>query len=119
MENSKFIIVFDPIGWSGHGQYLIKENNEALTPYANISLGIGIDPVKSKQKALFKAETIVNALNEYLECLQKCESCEKEFEIDTMTTDADDNYFCNECWEELAPLMQKEYEELKAKGEIE
>ena len=55
--------------------------------------------------------------NDDVACMQ-CESCSKEFDMDTMTTDADDNYFCKECWEELAPLMQQEYEELKAKGEI-
>lgn len=53
------------------------------------------------------------------ECLEICESCEKEFDIEEMHMDSEGNWFCPECWEELAPEMQAEYEELKAKGEIE
>lgn len=44
-------------------------------------------------------------------CLQKCESCEKEFDIDTMIMDFDSNWFCTECWTELAPVMKSEYQE--------
>lgn len=52
-------------------------------------------------------------------CLIECTSCDKEFEIESMTTDSDDNWFCQECFDELAPVMQAEYDELVAKGEIE
>lgn len=51
-------------------------------------------------------------------CYQKCESCEKDFDIDTMTADSDSNWFCTECWTELEPVLQQEYEEMKANGEI-
>lgn len=51
-------------------------------------------------------------------CLQGCESCEKETDIETMSQDGGSNWFCPECWEELAPVMKAEYEELKANGEI-
>lgn len=51
-------------------------------------------------------------------CLQGCESCEVETDIETMSQDGDSNRFCPECWKELAPVMKAEYEELKAKGEI-
>ena len=52
-------------------------------------------------------------------CEQTCESCEKYFDIDNMQRDGDDNYFCKECADELFPIMQQEYEEMVAKGEIE
>lgn len=49
-----------------------------------------------------------------------CESCTKQCtDIETMSQDDDSNWFCPECWEELAPTMRKIYEELKANGEIE
>lgn len=51
-------------------------------------------------------------------CDQTCESCEKVFDMDNMQRDGDDNYFCNECADELFPVMKKEYEEMVAKGEI-
>lgn len=52
-------------------------------------------------------------------CEQTCESCEKDFDIDTMQRDGDDNFFCKLCADELFPIMQAEYEEMVAKGEIE
>ncbi|WP_336716310.1 hypothetical protein [Chryseobacterium mucoviscidosis] len=49
-----------------------------------------------------------------------CESCTKQcFDIENMESDGDSNWFCPDCWEELAPVMRREYEELKANGEIE
>jgi len=51
--------------------------------------------------------------------LQKCESCMNDFEIETMACDSDANWFCPECWEELAPVMAAEYAELVERGEIE
>lgn len=53
------------------------------------------------------------------ECLVQCVSCEKEIDIEDSKTDSEDNYFCKECYEFLAPIMQKEYDELAANGEIE
>ncbi len=52
-------------------------------------------------------------------CEQTCESCEKDFDMNTMQRDGDDNYLCKECADELFPKMQKEYEEMVANGEIE
>lgn len=53
------------------------------------------------------------------ECLFECLGCGEEFDIEEMTEDAGGNMFCPQCWKELAPAMQAEYEELKANGEIE
>lgn len=53
------------------------------------------------------------------ECLFDCLGCGEEFDIEEMTEDAGGNMFCPQCWKELAPAMQAEYEELKANGEIE
>jgi hypothetical protein len=48
-----------------------------------------------------------------------CESCTKQCtDIENMECDSGSNWFCPECWEELAPGLKAEYEELKAKGEI-
>ena len=52
-------------------------------------------------------------------CMEKCESCEKQFDIDEMHKDDDSNWFCTECWTELAPVMKAEYEEMVHKGDIE
>lgn len=117
-NKSNFVIEFDPIGFTGFGQFLIKKNDGDKTPYAQVILGIGIDPVKSKQKALHKATEIVNALDQYYECLHTCESCELQFDINTMKTDGDDNYFCNQCFTELSPIWQQDYDKMKANGEI-
>jgi hypothetical protein len=51
-------------------------------------------------------------------CLQKCESCEKETDIETMQADDDSNWFCTECWEVLSPIMKADFKELVKKGEI-
>lgn len=53
------------------------------------------------------------------ECLFDCLGCGEEFDIEEMTEDDGGNMFCPQCWKELAPAMQAEYEELKANGEIE
>ena len=52
-------------------------------------------------------------------CMEKCESCENEFDIEEMHMDDAGNWFCPECWKELAPVMRAEYEEMVLKGEIE
>ena len=44
-------------------------------------------------------------------CYQECTSCEKGFDIENMKEDSDSNYFCDECYEVLAPIMKAEYEE--------
>lgn len=48
----------------------------------------------------------------------KCESCEKSYDMDLMSTDDAGNYFCPPCYKELAPVMKAEYDELVARGEI-
>lgn len=50
------------------------------------------------------------------ECLFECLGCGEEFDIEEMTEDDGGNMFCPQCWKELAPAMQAEYEELKAAG---
>tara|TARA_Y100001963_G_C6762797_1_gene440457 strand:+ start:683 stop:1141 length:459 start_codon:yes stop_codon:yes gene_type:complete len=57
--------------------------------------------------------------NHYLKCPTICTSCEKRFELEAMAQDDDCNYFCQECYKELAPIMKAEYDELVRKGEIE
>ena len=46
-------------------------------------------------------------------CFETCVSCVKQFDIEKMTSDSAGNWFCLECWEVLAPVMEAEYEELK------
>lgn len=52
-------------------------------------------------------------------CYISCESCLQDFDVEDMEQDDDSNWFCPECWKELAPVMKAEYEELVIKGEIE
>lgn len=50
---------------------------------------------------------------------QICTGCTKKCtDVDSMETDSGGNYFCPECWEELAPVMRRDYEELKQRGEV-
>lgn len=42
--------------------------------------------------------------------MQTCESCSKQFDITIMHADTDCNWFCPDCWNELAPVMKAEYE---------
>lgn len=42
-------------------------------------------------------------------CMMSCISCEKEFDIEIMREDGDSNYFCQECFDILKPVMDKEY----------
>lgn len=90
-----------------------KQIEDAIVQARNI--GYDTWAASSPMSAFWKA--IVKELAH--DDLQMCESCEKRFNIETMETDSDSNWFCPECWEELAPIMRQEYEELVAKGEIE
>lgn len=51
--------------------------------------------------------------------LETCLGCDFEFERKIMVQDSSGNDFCPECWKALYPLIKKEYEDMKAKGEIE
>lgn len=48
----------------------------------------------------------------------ECISCNKQFDLKIMSCDDDDNLYCPECYEELAPIMKKDYEELKTSGQL-
>lgn len=50
--------------------------------------------------------------------LETCLGCDFEFERKIMIEDSGGNEFCPACWKQLAPGMRREYEEAKAKGEI-
>ncbi|MBO6184223.1 MAG: hypothetical protein J6O88_05935 [Chryseobacterium sp.] len=49
--------------------------------------------------------------------LQKCESCEKETDIDIMHMDSGSNWFCPECWKELSQVMNPDVNTWKLKAE--
>lgn len=49
----------------------------------------------------------------------ECIGCSQKFDSETMEEDDGGEKFCIECWKELSLIMIKEYDELKAKGEIE
>lgn len=58
----------------------------------------------------------LNSLDNYF--FQKCESCEKQTDINTMKMDSGSNWFCPECWKELSTVMNpKEVDEWKSKAE--
>jgi len=52
------------------------------------------------------------------EDFEECTSCDKKFPMEIMEDDSAGNWFCPECWKELAPVMAAEHEELKATGEV-
>lgn len=49
--------------------------------------------------------------------IEECIWCSGKFDFEIMSTDGTENY-CPECWKEAEPILQAEYDELKAKGEI-
>ena len=73
------------------------------------------------REELIQTAAVAVAMIECLDrlCFQECTSCEKAFDIETMPEDDAGNYFCRECYKELAPVMKAEYDELVKKGEIE
>jgi hypothetical protein len=52
--------------------------------------------------------------NDIVECI----GCSQKFDSEFMEEDDGGEKFCSECWKELSPVMIKEHNELKAKGEI-
>lgn len=48
--------------------------------------------------------------------LEECTSCNKKFPLEIMESDSGGNWFCPECWKELAPVMKAEHEEMVQKG---
>lgn len=67
LKHQSFILEFDPVGWTGKGQYLIKVDNEVRTPFANVFVGFMGESdearKKAKEHARIRAERIVKALN--------------------------------------------------------
>lgn len=61
--NQFYIVTYDPLGWTGYGQYIIKVDDSVLTPFASVFVGIGPDPEKSKEFARRKAQRIADCLN--------------------------------------------------------
>lgn len=49
---------------------------------------------------------------------QFCTSCLDRFDVETMSADDDQNWFCTDCWAELEPVIRQEYQELIKKGEV-
>lgn len=82
------------------------------------ALGVSREDIKQWKFGDCIVERDYNLFTGSDECLVKCTSCDKDFDIEDITYDGDDNPFCPECWKVLAPDMQAEYEELKANGEI-
>lgn len=48
----------------------------------------------------------------------ECIGCSQKFDSEFMEEDDANEKYCQECWEELSPIMAQEYDELKAKDEI-
>ena len=75
-----------------------------------------------QQKAVDRAIKYCNNLKEKPneEDYAACVSCDIKIPAseDAPQDDAG-NYFCGPCWQELAPVMKAQYEELKKNGELE
>lgn len=50
--------------------------------------------------------------------ITECIGCDGKFNIEEMSQDDAGEDYCPECWEHFKPLLQAEYDELKANGEI-
>ena len=82
--------------------------------------------IKKTKKVFFSQMTFNNPLQPISAttdiheaiCLQSCESCGVVNDIETMSMDSGSNWFCEKCWEELEPVMQSEYEEMKLKYSV-
>ncbi len=100
-------------------KYFIKELTE------NIDVSIYFKDSLLKQAGISRESLPVNCVTRKYniftggdECLEKCESCEKEFDIEDMQSDSTGNYFCPDCWAEFAPVMAAEYQAAVKNGEI-
>lgn len=74
---------------------------------------------KPRQSARIYKRPDILIIDDLDVCYIKCESCQKDTDMDTMNVDNDCNYFCPECWAVLAPVMKAEYDEMVRNGEIE
>ena len=141
MENLKdiFPLIMDRLSLIGEIEAIgISQNHKSETEYFSYKISgkrkvsdfKTLEILKDIQDTFLKSYPLIEKMNmddELLEvilkkdseiCIQTCESCGNDFDIETMRTDAADNYFCAECWAELAPQMKADYDELVAKGEI-
>ena len=59
IKKKKFLMEFDPMGWTGHGQFLIKVDDSVRTPFASVFVGIGLAKKEAIEGARLRAERIV------------------------------------------------------------
>ena len=71
--------------------------------------------VQDNEQAALKAEA--NELIEKVEDMDECIGCSYRFNYELMSSDGKENY-CPECWAHFEPILEVEYQEMKAKGEI-
>ena len=62
MKKTKYIVTFDPLSWTGHGSYIVKENDELHTPYCVVLIPHAINKKLAKEYAKAKAQKIALAL---------------------------------------------------------
>ena len=61
MGNPKYIVEHDPLSYTGHGAYIVKENDEFKTPYCIVLIPFGDKNITEKY-AKVKANKIASAL---------------------------------------------------------
>lgn len=130
VENNKLLTVylsFSYFGKDGAAYYSISHLEDSSPTYAMVE-GAGelheafteqIEDPEIFEEIKPKIEQFIKQWSEDNIDLLECTSCEKEFDIVTMSSDSDSNWFCPECWEKLEPVMKAEHAELLAKGDIE
>ena len=67
--------------------------------------------------ALIAAE--LDRLNEIDNDLEECIGCTKKWDVEEMMQDDAGENYCQDCWEEMSPIMKAEYEQMVKNGEIE
>lgn len=110
--------------WRAFFNMVFAEQNSVATEFQVFEIQKGLDYLRSKGYALPWMDLSINDLLEYgwideLNIVEHiCIGCDEPFNIDEMEEDSAGERYCTECWKLLSPVMKAEYEEMKAKGEI-
>lgn len=103
---------------------LAPQINETTLKDIKVCTGCGtlnIEEIKAPSLSCCPDSSYINIdlNNDFYLVELECIGCDEFFDMETMQEDSVGERYCQKCWDELSPIMQAEYEELKAKGEIE
>lgn len=97
------------------------ENNTTTTPTIETQLldmlkrYVDTFDIQDDEQLELNAEAM--ELIEKVDDMDECIGCSYRFDFEVMATDGVENY-CPECWAHFKRILEAEYQEMKAKGEI-